>query len=359
LSFGTEQDFEPLARDVAAGVPAGVALARFEQTEAVRAGRIRACLLGDPRVRLPAPPTPPGIDPVLSDSEWPTPPVAASTFLGLLFSSAEDSSPDDQTRARFASARRACDTDDPDGLSPAARRLCLEALASVGSMPSKLWVPFARPLGRATGRDGRCRACGQQTLVLGTEIPVRRVTPRALTICANCGVVDDRGPDAPALQLDLCGTELHVSGPLTGAWSAGIRLEAFGKEETAWLPWADTDPSGRLAPRDLATHLPVGHSFVSAFLLSAAGELRVLTRRVPLKTRRRGGGAAATAPTEGQGHRARCSLLLAAGFPRSLPAALLLGAAFTRCHALLLLRAGLLLGGFRAGLLGAAGRPAA
>jgi hypothetical protein len=154
---------------------------------------------------------------------------------------------------------------------------CLEALASSGAMLSKLWVQLAGPLRRSDEPGRRCQVCLQQTLMLSADVPVDRDAARALTICPNCGIVDDSRVGAPIVDFDLHDTEVSIHGALPGEWSAGLRVETFGKEETTWLPWGETDRFGLLPRCEIGT-LPIGHAFVSAFLLSALGELRVLTR---------------------------------------------------------------------------------
>jgi hypothetical protein len=72
-------------------------------------------------------------------------------------------------------------------------------------------------------------------------------------------------------------TRQKLSGILPGRWSAGLRIESFGKGRCVWLDWGTNEADGHFLAGNLLAHLPDGYSFVSVFLLSEGGDSRVLT----------------------------------------------------------------------------------
>jgi hypothetical protein len=277
LSFGDDHDFDPLAEDIDAGLPVGTALARFSRRATARSGRIRQCLLGDPRVRLPNEGHAAQDAPIL-----PAAPAAAESiggdFLAWLLLLGETALRTPAHRAELAQARRAAGDLGNSLLSHGQRMHILRAIARLGSMPSKLWLSLGCDLRKQHGPAVACGTCHQSVWVFDGHVPVAGPADRQLIVCPNCGILEDSPADRSSLRLTLRTTALDLIGSMHGPWSAGARIESFGKEHVRWKDWgANNAEDGRFRPLDIADSLPPTHGFASVFLLSSRREIRVLT----------------------------------------------------------------------------------
>jgi hypothetical protein len=272
-----------LSRLIAAGVPAGVAVARFNASRASRARHHRMCLLGDPRVQLPVVPVqqPPPARPKRSHIRQ-APENEQIRQVALLRLSMADAKlrASHSPRAMFASkalqaveAVEAFETAVLKGVPIAAlhpqlgnnmRSAVLDYALSRGKLFEN-WMPFMR-ISRAMA-PRPCPVCNRKADTLEAIMRPPGVYARRLVICAICGVVEDV-PTGSDIRMELMGRHLHLHGTLPQQrWVAGIVIQSSYLVESIQLMWPATS-DGTLAPSaELPERWPPGPLRISTVIV--------------------------------------------------------------------------------------------
>jgi hypothetical protein len=241
----SQQSLDPLCQLLAAGAPAGRALAAFQARPEVRRLGHRMCLFGDPRVRVAA--TAAGLVRPPVDRPEPEAPVVLPALeagapsgpsseeetadLGLitraLIHYAGHAPPLASARAhRLLQGVRRFRLEARSGLPPGAgdrfRAAVLDYLIYRDDFSSD-WSEQAIWTGDLT--DGRrCSVCGSRLKVLAAAFRLHRVSPRRLSSCSCCDLVEDVPLDSSVSLSLLDGRALLLGGPLPpGRCAAALR----------------------------------------------------------------------------------------------------------------------------------------
>jgi hypothetical protein len=254
IIFGDANDFTPLRDRLAAGEPAGHALAAFMRSPRARQRNVRMCLLGDPRVRLPAedaravPGDPPSAAPARSDFAD----VAfLRAYVGVQLPELEGPALD--AAAQVLSVADLYEhtgwvgepvEGTPEAPGPALREAMLRFVFLRGSMPSTAWQRLAEPL-LAAPEARRCYGCDNPANTFEARLRVHGAAPRRLTLCPRCGIIEDAPRDfAGAMRFSVEGTRIHLSGRDPGApWTAGLLYDPPLAAERQGFLWP-TDARG-------------------------------------------------------------------------------------------------------------------
>jgi hypothetical protein len=269
-----------LSHAIASGVPVGIAVARFNASRASRERHHRMCLLGDPRVRLPAAPvqqrapTRPNRfrHPATADTEQ----LRQVALLRLCMADAKlraSHSPRASFASRALEAIEAFEGAASKGVPIAAldpqlgndmRAAVLDYALSRGKLLES-WMPFMRSF-RATAPH-RCPVCDRLADTLQAVMRPPGVYVRRLVICAICGVLED-APTTSDIRMELAGLRLRLHGVLPRErWAAGIVIASSYPADSVQLMWSAMS-DGTLAPSaELPQRWPLGPLRISTVIV--------------------------------------------------------------------------------------------
>lgn len=269
-----------LSRMIAAGVPIGVAVARFNASRESRMRHHRMCLLGDPRVQLPVVPVqqPPPARPKRSQIRQPTDSEQIKQLALLRLSMADAKQRTSHgPRAMFAAkaleAVEAFETAVSKGVPVAAlhpqlgnnmRSAVLDYALSRGKLLEN-WMPFMRSCRAKAPRP--CPVCNRKADTLEAIMRPPGVYPRRLVICALCGVVED-APTGSSMRIELASRHIHLHGILPQErWATGVVIGSSYPTDSVQMIWPATS-EGTLAPSvELPETWPAGPLRISTVIV--------------------------------------------------------------------------------------------
>lgn len=269
-----------VSRAVASGVPVGIAVARFNASRVSRARHHRICLLGDPRVRLPAarvqeraPARPKRLRHSTAAESEQLPQVA---LLRLCMTDAKlraASGPRGMFASRALEAIEGFEVAASKGVPIAAldpqlgnemRAAVLDYALSRGKLLEN-WTPFARSFRVTTSRP--CPVCDRQAETLQAVMRPSRVYARRLVLCALCGVLED-APKTSDIRMELDGRCLRLRGHLPQErWAAGAVIVSSYPADSIQVMWPAMS-DGTLAPSvELPSRWPPGPLRISTVIV--------------------------------------------------------------------------------------------
>jgi hypothetical protein len=257
VHFGGEGELAELADDLGSGTPLGDALSRFLNAPE-RRHRIRLCLFGDPRLRLP-----PSSSSVLSAAKpvaEKRPPregrrVAGELDLRRRMILEELDNMDDETRALADPVLEALAK--PGGTTDAElRELMLQFLLS--------WAYWPSPAQSIKVAEGSCHLCGRRTDLLLTRFP--GAGDRRINLCARCGRTQDMPASADVCLWQTDPRRLALTGSLPSSdWCAGVIVESAG--ERFHYRWPAAEDGSPAETCDISSARPIGPIWIKAFFL--------------------------------------------------------------------------------------------
>ncbi len=283
--------------DLVSGLPIGKALARCLQMPDVRRKRIRMCLLGDPRVRLPAPPESQGL---LSGATRLAPGHTLSedglrelalprALLTLQMPSLAGEQREVAQQAVIgienyerAAWQRLPVEGGPDAPGPTMRRGVLQFLYQLGVHTYDHWVPLGQVL-QTEETQSSCFICGQRTIADVWHLRVTGVSHRRLVRCPCCGVVEDT-PIGKSMKLLVEGQgTLRLEGNVTSeCWTAGVLIKPKGVGASKQLEWPADSSGAPASALDLQGPWPPGIMHFALFFLWGTQQITYrVPRRIP------------------------------------------------------------------------------
>jgi hypothetical protein len=269
-----------VSQAIASGVPAGVAVARFNASPFSLARHHRLCLFGDPRVRLPAArvqeraPTRPDRSrhPPAAEAEH----LRQVALLRLCMIDAKLRTADGPRAAVASRALEAIDAfeaaaskDVPiAALNPQLgndmRAGVLDYALSRGKLLES-WIPFTRGFRETVPRP--CPVCSRRADTLQADMRPPGVYARRLVLCPICGVLED-APIASDIRMELAGRSVRLHGTLPRErWAAGVVISSSHPEDSVRLMWPAAG-DGTLAPSaELPQRWPPGPLRISAVIV--------------------------------------------------------------------------------------------
>jgi hypothetical protein len=243
ITIGSAADTEPLARDVARGMPLGQALARFNNAAASRRTGQLMCLLGDPELRVST-----VAPPFRRSASGETTPREEQRQLAFLSAYLDTIVPKRESKSALTSARRAVSAclrkawsgsaidapHEPSGT--VVRQAVLRFLCRHGTIPTYHWMDLAYPVG-SDDSGSPCLTCRQTTREVNLRLRVLGAGSRKLQLCPRCGLTEDR--PATMGRIGLTFKEgvayLHGSAP-RGPWAASLLVRPHVGQPT-FHPW--------------------------------------------------------------------------------------------------------------------------
>lgn len=288
-----------ISRWIASGVPAGVAVARFNRSRASRLKRHRMCLLGDPKVRLPITVSQQQIQPSLvsrkkrqcvSDRVQ----IQQLALLRLCMADAKRRNPKGSLGEAATLALEsigefeleAVRTSPMEALNSPFGKSMHEAVICYVQTRGKLvesWMPFTQKLQAAKALY--CPVCCRQASFLKATMKLTGVLARQIVICPVCGVVED-APIDWKVSISLLGRRIYLDGDVLGpAVTAGIVISPSNHAESIKILWPIDDQGGLKSYAELPGRWPLGPLRISVIIMRNTN-LAVVSRMAREPSRR-------------------------------------------------------------------------
>jgi hypothetical protein len=258
----------------------GVVVARFNASREAREHHHRMCLLGDPRVRLPSLDV---SERATTRTAGPSPTLAKTpneiqqaALLRLCMVDAKGNAPKGPRAAFAAQALDAIEAfevavtkgtpiaDLDPSLGHKMRAAVLQYALAHGKLLEN-WIPFARSLRAAT--PTLCPVCRRRTDTLHVVMRPPGVTPRRLTLCPICGVLED-APATSDVGFDLDGRTLRLCGEFPRErWTAAVLIGSSYPADSIQLMWPTLDDGAPAPFLELPPIWPPGPLRLSVFIM--------------------------------------------------------------------------------------------